>query len=224
MGEDAIAAIAVRRTESLTAIVRRELERLILSGELAAGERINEQALAARLGVSRGPIREAARALERAGLVTAIVNHGVFVREISVEEAKEIYDVRAVVFGFACARLARSANGEQTAALAAFVRRMDEAIERGEPGIYYRLNLDFHDAILAYANHRRAAQVYDSLIKETHLLRQRALDRIEAMRESNAEHADLVAAIGAGDEGRARALAEQHALGGKRRWLQAIGR
>ena len=64
----ALAAIELRRTQSLTAIVSKELERMILSGEIKAGERLNEQLLATRLGVSRGPVREATRALERAGL------------------------------------------------------------------------------------------------------------------------------------------------------------
>src|SRR5688572_9776099 len=103
---DATTAIAFRKTQSLTVIVQGEVERMILSGELKAGERINEQVLASRLGVSRGPIREAARALEHAGLLTAVVNQGVFVRQITEEEAKEIYEVRAVVFGFVCRRLA----------------------------------------------------------------------------------------------------------------------
>jgi DNA-binding GntR family transcriptional regulator len=216
---DAAAAIALRRTRSLTGIVQRELERMILSGELAAGERLNEQLLAARLGVSRGPIREATRALERAGLVSAIVNHGVFVREIDLQEAKEIYDVRAVVFGFACARVARIGTEEQKAELAGLVRHMDDAVARADKGAYYKLNLSFHDAVMACADHRRASQVYDSLIKETHLLRQRALDSVPAMRESNAEHAAIVAAIRDSDGERARVLGEQHALGGKRRWL-----
>ena len=63
-GADAIAAIAERRSRSLTAIVHDEIERMILDGELKPGERLNEQVLAARLGVSRGPVREAARALD----------------------------------------------------------------------------------------------------------------------------------------------------------------
>ncbi len=114
---DVMAAIALRRTQSLTAIVHREVERMILSGELKPGERINEQGLALRLGVSRGPVREALRSLERSGLLTSVVNQGVFVREIADQEAAEIYDVRAVVFGFVCERLAGRINAEQIAAL-----------------------------------------------------------------------------------------------------------
>jgi DNA-binding GntR family transcriptional regulator len=224
MSEDAttaLAAIAQRRSQSLTAIVQKEIERMILTGALKAGERLNEQALATRLGVSRGPIREATRGLERAGLLTAIVNQGVFVRQISAEEASEIYDVRAVVFGFACERLAGRVTDAQAAALRGFVAEMDRAIERGDSAGYYALNLRFHDAIMDFAAHGRAKQTYQSLIKETHLLRQRALDSAERMRESNGEHAVIVEAMATGDAATARRLAEAHAHGGKRRWLSA---
>lgn len=218
---DVAAAIALRRTQSLTAIVQGEVERMVLSGELKAGERINEQALATKLGVSRGPIREAARALERAGLLTSVVNQGVFVRQISEEEAKEIYDVRSVVFGFICKHLAGRITAEQTQALEALVAEMDGAIERSDSSAYYQLNLRFHDTIADFAKHGRARQTYEALIKETHLLRQSSLVEPAKMRESNSEHAAIVAAIAAGDGETARHLAEAHAHGGKRRWLEA---
>jgi DNA-binding GntR family transcriptional regulator len=220
----AIAAIELRRTQSLTVIVSKELERMILSGELKAGERLNEQALAMRLGVSRGPVREATRALERAGLVTVIVNQGVFVRQIGFEEALEIYDVRAVVTGFACQRLAGRLAPEQEAELADLIGQMDEAIGRGDTTDYYGLNLRFHDAMMTFADHRRAKQVYESLINETHLFRQRALGSRDSMMESNSEHRAILEAIAEGDGERARKLGEDHSLAGKRRWLQALNR
>jgi len=70
------------QTSSLTSVVQGELERMILSGELAPGAKLTEMALATRLGVSRGPLREAFRMLEEAGLVRTEKNRGVFVRDI----------------------------------------------------------------------------------------------------------------------------------------------
>jgi DNA-binding GntR family transcriptional regulator len=197
---------------------------MILNGELKAGERLNEQVLATRLGVSRGPVREATRALERAGLVTVIVNQGVFVRQIGFEEAVEIYDVRSIVFGFACRRLAECISTRQQAELAALIVKMDDAIERGENRSYYELNLRFHDAIMTFAGHQRAKQVYESLINETHLFRQRALGSKDSMTESNGEHVAILAAIAGGDRERARRLGEDHSLAGKRRWLETLNR
>lgn len=220
----ATAAIELRRTQSLTAIVSKELERMILSGELKAGERLNEQALATRLGVSRGPVREATRALERSGLVTIIVNQGVFVRQIGFDEASEIYDVRAVVFGFACQRLAGLLSADQHAELADLIAQMSRAIGLGDSTDYYGLNLRFHDAMMTFAGHGRAKQVYLSLINETHLFRQRALGSTDSMTESNNEHVAILNAIVEGDGERARRLGEGHSLAGKRRWLEALNR
>ena len=84
------ATIALVRSNSLPTLVHRELERMILAGELAVGAKLNEEAVAELLGVSRGPVREAFRALEESGLVRLEMNRGVFVRQISVEEADVI--------------------------------------------------------------------------------------------------------------------------------------
>jgi DNA-binding GntR family transcriptional regulator len=84
------------------------LERLILSGEIAPGTRLNEVALAARLGLSRGPLREALRGLERDGLVAAgPAGQGMSVRRLEPEAIAELYDMRALLQGFILARLAQ---------------------------------------------------------------------------------------------------------------------
>ncbi|HEY4192096.1 MAG TPA: GntR family transcriptional regulator, partial [Mesorhizobium sp.] len=79
---------------SLTSVLQRELETLILSGEFSPGERLNENALAARFSVSRGPVREVCRALAEKGLLELIPNRGVFMRRIDEAEAAELYDLR----------------------------------------------------------------------------------------------------------------------------------
>ena len=101
---------------------------------------------------------------------------------------------------------------------------MGEAIGRGDSTTYYSLNLRFHDAMMSFAGHGRAKQVYDSLINETHLFRQRSLGTKDSMRESNNEHIAILDAIAAGAGERARKLGEEHSLAGKRRWLEALSR
>lgn len=222
MTDTALEAIAQRRAQSLTAIVQGELERLIVNGELRSGERLNELALAQRFGVSRGPVREAMRALEHAQLVSTRLNQGFFVREVSPEEIAEIYDVRAVVYGFVCARLAEQIADEELAVLENHVQQMDDAISANDSALYYRLNLQFHDQSIVFARHHRAQQTYQSLINETHLTRQRSLGAPDRMQESNNEHKALIAAIKAGDVDAARQLGETHALAGYRRWQATL--
>jgi DNA-binding GntR family transcriptional regulator len=218
----ATSALEIVRTRSLTSLVQQEIERMILAGQIKAGERLNEQNLATKLGVSRGPIREATRGLERAGLVTAVVNHGVYVRKVSREEAFELYDLRALLTGFACARLAETASVAQRKHLATLVRRMESTAKAGNSTTYYTLNLEFHDALMRYAGNGRAKQIDESLIKEMHLFRQRSLVAPANMLESNAEHQTIVAAIAAGDAEAARRAGEAHVRGGRRRFSGAV--
>jgi len=215
---------------SLSERARASVERLILSGEIAPGTRLNEVALAARLGLSRGPLREGLRALERDGLVTAgPAGQGMSVRRLEADELSELYDMRALLQGFILARLAEGAADGALApdalpGLRARVAAMAADAEAGDAAGYYAGNLAFHDALNAAAGHRRAAGLYDLLIKESHLARQQSLTRPARMRESNAEHAAMLDAVEAGDAARARALGEAHvARGGKRRWLASIG-
>jgi DNA-binding GntR family transcriptional regulator len=211
-------ALDIVRTRSLSSLVAQELERMILAGTLAAGERLNEQSLATRLGVSRGPVREAVRGLERSGLVVAVRNQGSYVRQVSAEEALEIYDLRAAITGLACARLAKTATAAQLAVLRGLVKRMDEARKAGEAPSYYAANLEFHAALLAQGAGPRTRRLYEELGNELHLFRRRALVEPENMRESNAEHAIILRAIAAGDDAAARAAGEAHIAGGKRRF------
>lgn len=215
--------IDIVRTQSLTSLVQREVERLILTGELAPGERINEQHLAARLRVSRGPVREALRGLEKARLVEAKVNRGVYVRELSVEQALEISEMRGLLTGYACARLAASSTAEQRARLAQLIETMAAAIEAGDAPAYYEHNLAFHDALMDYAGNARAKEMYDALVKESHLSRRKSLFSARAMAESNAEHRVILDAIRRGDPAEAREAGERHIIGGRRRFLDALG-
>src|SRR5438093_10878061 len=103
------ATIALVQSSSLPMLVQKELERMILAGEIAVGAKLNEVALAERLGVSRGPVREAFRALEESGLVHLEKNRGGFVRQTSIDEADGIYEVRATLDEWVVRRLAQTA-------------------------------------------------------------------------------------------------------------------
>jgi DNA-binding GntR family transcriptional regulator len=145
-------------------------------------------------------------------------NQGSYVRQVSAEEALEIYDLRAAITGLACARLAEAGAPAQLAALRALVKRMDVARRADEPAAYYAANLDFHAALLEFGGGPRARRLYAELGNELHLYRRRALVQPENMRESNAEHAAILRAIAAGDAAAARAVGEAHIAGGKRRF------
>lgn len=211
-----------RRQRPLVLEVRDELERMILLGELQGGERMNEAALAEALGVSRGPVREAARSLEREGLVQAIANDGVYVRSLSRAEALELYDLRAMIAGYLCAALAGRADDRVRDDLRGFLDAMGRAMAAADEAGYFDLNLAFHDRIAEAAGMPRAGALYVSLGKEVRLMRLKVLTGAEELRRSNMEHARIVKAIVEGDVEGARAAGAAHHASGKERLLDKL--
>lgn len=171
MDQRSLVAIDILRTRALSSLAAEEIERMIQAGELQAGERLNELALAANLGISRGPIRKAMRGLECAGLVVTVVNQGSFVRKISAEEAYELYDVRVALTGRACACLALSATQEQIKESRDLVRQMTLAQKASDPAQYYALNLTFHSVLMRFSGNLRALRIYEELGHELNLFR-----------------------------------------------------
>jgi len=199
-----------------------ELKRLIHAGEIAPGERLNEAALALRIGTSRGPIREAIRILTGLGLVTAVRNRGVFVRQISVREMIEIYELRALVFGYAAGLATENIQEPDKQEFERLLTGMDSACDSGDGDLYYALNLQFHLLILQLSNNQRARQTYEDYVKELHLFRRRYFNAPGNMRRSNAEHRQIYEAILKGNAGRAKSLAERHVLAGRQRLLGGL--
>jgi DNA-binding GntR family transcriptional regulator len=213
---------APRVTAQLSARVTEHIEKLISEGKVQPGERINELALAERLGVSRAPVREALRSLEGRGWLTQIANRGMFVRELSVKEMLDIFDMRALLVGYAAERAAELLNAERKRTLSGLLEQMDKAAKGNDGTRYYRLNTEYHDAILAFSNNRRAVQVYSELAKDLHRFQRRYFDFAPNMMKSNAEHRALYDAIVRGDGAEARRLSEQHVQQGKMRVLQTL--
>src|SRR5213083_812861 len=134
-------ALELLRSHSLTTVVQRELEHRILAGTLAPGDKLNEEDIASQLNVSRGPVREAFRALESAGLVRLEKNRGVFVRQVSIGEADEIYEVRAGLDELIGRLLAPRIQPGQLAELRELLRKMQAAARARSVEDYYPLNV-----------------------------------------------------------------------------------
>jgi phosphonate utilization transcriptional regulator len=215
--------IALIQSSSLPALVQRELTRQILAGVLAAGAKLNEVDIAARLGVSRGPVREAFRALEESGLVRFEKNRGVYVRRISLEEADEIFEIRALLDEFAGRRAARNATSRDVRELESLVDRMGLAAARGDSDDYFALNLEFHDRIVALSGNAKLGQLYRRLVNELHLYRRASLGRAGTLPVSMAEHRAIVERIAAGQSAAAGRLLHEHVMASRERAHRARG-
>jgi phosphonate utilization transcriptional regulator len=217
----ALSALQLVQSNSLPALVQVEIEQLILRGDLAIGQRINESELATRFGTSRGPVREALRALEESRLVRSEKNRGVFVREISVAEADEIYDVREALDQLIGQRVAERATPEQLRDLEAVLAEMDDATRLHDIKSYHALNLKFHDLLVDFAGNARLTESYRLLTKGLLLFRLRGLQDGGGFAVSNTEHKAVVEAVAARDCARAGRLLRQHAIESRARMHKA---
>jgi phosphonate utilization transcriptional regulator len=216
-------AIELLQQHSLTTLVLRELERQIVAGELAAGAKLNEAELAAQLRVSRGPVREAFRALEQSGLVRTEKNRGVFVRQLSLEEANEIYEVRAALDALIGRLAAQRILPEQLAHLKALVKRMQDAGRARDVDAYFPLNIDFHETLAQAAGNKALLANYRRIVNELNLYRRETLARNAAnIPISTRDHEAIVNAVDKGDAALAEQLLYQHVIDSRERLHQAL--
>ena len=212
--------ITLLQTSSLTSVVQGELERMILSGELAPGAKLTEVALAARLGVSRGPLREAFRMLEEAGLVRTEKNRGVFVRDIPLAEAVEIFELRAAMDELVGRRLAENITAAQLKEIRGLVEQMEQTVKAKDAQHYHLLNLKFHDRLVELAGNGKLTAIYRKLIKELSLFRRLNLADGWLLPISVGEHRQIVKAIAAGDPDAAGRAMFDHAIESKERTIK----
>jgi len=210
-------AIALIQSNSLPTLVQKELERMILAGDLPAGSKLNEAGVAELLGVSRGPVREAFRALEESGLVRLEKNRGVFVRQLSVEEADEIYEVRAALDEFVGRRLAQIATPDVVRELRGRVERMAKASGRGDVDAYVAANLEFHDRLVELTGNAKLLVTYRRLVNELNLYRRTTLAQSGMLPVSTREHGEIVDRIASGQAAAAGRALYEHVMASRDR-------
>lgn len=208
----------------LGAEVRKRIEELVLNGAIPAGARINELQLAAQLKVSRGPIREALRTLEHAGLLVAIPNRGVFVRNVELTDALDLYEIRAGLAGIAGRLLARRITKPQIAKLKATFERMEKACAARDITAYYAANLAFHAQIIEFAGNPRLTTMSEAVRNELQLYLRDAVIGPAQLKESQLEHRAILDALVEGSARAAGTAFEAHVLSGKQRMLEYFGR
>jgi DNA-binding GntR family transcriptional regulator len=201
------------RATSLGKLVRDDVLGMILRGEIQAGQRINEPDVASRLGVSRVPVREALRELESSGLVEARKHSGVFVRRLSAEEVRGLYELRALLDGFAGRRSAQLPPPDRTAlaeALDSSVGRMEHAARSRNVSAYYSENLRFHWIMVEATGNGALAETYRNIVQKLHLSRLTNLSHGMGMAASVVDHREIAAAVRAGDAARCEQLVAEH--------------
>lgn len=194
--------------QPLRSLVLDELRRLVITGELPPGTRLVEDKLAAQLGVSRNPVREAMQALASEGFVTMTPRRGAVVARITAEQAEELFDVRMALESLAARTAARRAKPDDVVRMQDVLDRARQATEAGELDLLATLNTEFHQEVV-----RAGSNDYLSLLVAPMVRRAQWVFRVGAGQrgaQSWTEHEGLLRAITDGDEESAAVLASAH--------------
>ena len=198
----------VARPVPLRQSVYEALVELIVAGALRPGQHLVESELARQLGVSRQPVREALHRLEAEGWIDLRPSQGAFVHVPTDSEVDQLLDVRELLEGATARLAARAATPEAVAALREVWQVGVAAVESGDVTRTVTANNDFHAAVAEIAGNSVLAQLSEIVGRRVRWYYRKVAPA--RGHESWAEHAELVAAIEAGDEDKAFALARMH--------------
>ena len=200
----------IQNHKPLREMVYEELKMQILKGSIIPGTRMMEVELAEEMGVSRTPIREAIRKLEKEGLVTIEPRRGAYASMISTEDMVEILEVRQDLEGLAAYFAANRMTDEQMAELKEVSNNYNEAVKRGKMEDMIKYDTRFHHIIVESCRNKILVQMIEQLQELVLRFRYISYDNFRRAENMPEEHEAIVAAISEGDADKARAAADIH--------------
>jgi DNA-binding GntR family transcriptional regulator len=195
---------------SLHATLVDRLRDMIVQGELAGGEKLNERVLGAALGTSRTPLREALKALASEGLVHLLPNRGAIVAPLDGERVKQIFAVMGALEALAGELACRNASDADITEIRALHYQMLAHHARGELGDYFRCNQQIHMKLVEASGNEPLADIYRSL--NAHVRRARYMANLSHERWDKAvqEHEDILDAVTRRDGVTLQAILRDH--------------
>lgn len=200
------------RRKSLSDTTLDLIRTAIYDGDLLPGQRLIEQNLAAQLDVSRGPVRDALRELEREGLIVSRPNRGTYVARLRQSDLREVYSLRQVLEQLAVRLACENATPKDKEELKGIVEKMKRAVKEGlSVKGCAELDLTFHDAIYGASQHKRLQSFWEILRPQVKVFLLERLVELENYREILVPfHKRLCDAVCKGDSDRALTLIREH--------------
>lgn len=188
-----------------------ELRRRILTGDYEDGFQLRQDALAAELGISRIPLREALVQLESEGLVKILPHKGAIVSELSPEDITELFELRALLEPVLLRKSIPRLTEQDFEQLDAILKEYSEMLHTVQPGRWGELNTELHQLLLSRADQPRTAAIVDTLLQQTDRYTRMQLSLSEKARDvAESEHEKLVELCRQGQADTAAALLKQH--------------
>ena len=208
--------------DSTPTIIARRLRAAVASGEFRPGQQLTEASLAASLGVSRGPLREAMQRLTQEGLLVSHRNRGLFVMELDEPTIRDIYLARGAIERTAVRATIESGWGGDADQLLEIVEEMRMHEDDPSAPAVSALDMTFHEVLVALSRSPRLVLMHGTVLTQVRLClawMQRSYDTIDYRVE---EHLGIAEAIKAGDAELADRLLSEHMDDGLRRLLPVV--
>jgi DNA-binding GntR family transcriptional regulator len=181
------------------------------SGAYPPGSFLSERQLARSLGMSKTPLKSALVRLEAEGFIKISPQQGIVVREPSVQEVLELFDLREAIETFAVRRIAGRLTTVQVAALRRNIRDQSAAVKKADVAESTRLDTEFHTMLCGLLGNRELSQILTRMREKLHILILGNLTRLpERMAGSCREHAAIASAVIQGDGPGASDLVRKH--------------
>jgi DNA-binding GntR family transcriptional regulator len=204
----------------LREVVAEEIRAMIVSGAIAPGERLVEDKLAAELGVSRNPVREAIRSLEATGLVDVIPRKGAYACLVEGDDIRQIQELRAAINGWAAELAATRRTDDDLRRMRACIAAGRSSSHDGDAVRAAEQHREFHLIMEAAAGNPYIGLVLNPLRHRTEMVFSVLLHRRGALAWD--EHEEIYDAIADGDPVRSRRLVEHHILSALEHYEQAL--
>jgi DNA-binding GntR family transcriptional regulator len=214
------------RAKSLQEQTYLALRASILSGEILPGEKLIETQIAKKLQVSRTPIREAIRQLQRENLLTAQTNGGVKVMVISAIDAEQLYDCRIALEELAVREACSLATKTQIQKINKWLNKAEQLLESGfsqeKSAKMLEIDYQFHLAIVESSGNKWLIYLLDQVFDKMKLLRVQTTKHNPRVLEIRHEHRQVYEAISERDSEIAVELIRNHLLASKQRVVQEL--
>lgn len=194
----------------LREIVYEELKREILVGEIPPGTRMMEIDLADEMGVSRTPVREAIRKLEKEGLVTIEPRKGAYASDVSIKDMVDVLEVREDLEAMAAAMAAQKVNEEEKKALVEATAEYQNAVESEQTEDIIRCDEKFHQLIVNCSGNKTLIQLFSQVQELALRFRYLYYDDFSRYERMPMEHREIEEAILSGNYEQARIAAGKH--------------
>jgi DNA-binding GntR family transcriptional regulator len=197
---------------TLTKQVVRDIRRQIFSGALKSGERVVETGIAAAMGISRGPIREAFAELVKEGLLIDTPRHGTYVKNFAIKDIEEIHTLRALLEGYAVTLALDHLQEQDLNSLRDLLDRISDMAAKKDVIEVAQLNMQFHEKIMDLSEHKLLCATWRSVLAQVRMLSAMTTEYYKNPSDIRKSHEILLEALMTGDKDHSKKCFEDHIL------------